>query len=90
MLDLDKNQYDMITLKTNIYLLSLIEILKKQKIDADFARNYILNPDYQLTKEEEMITIADVLNYQPHLTREMLIFSYKKTSNGPYFDSIVK
>uniref|UniRef100_A0A6C0KVN4 Uncharacterized protein n=1 Tax=viral metagenome TaxID=1070528 RepID=A0A6C0KVN4_9ZZZZ len=89
-MDLGKKQYDMMTLKRNIYSLSLIEILKKQHIDADFARNYILNPDYQLTQEEEMITINDVLEYQPHLTREMLIFTYKKTTDGPYFDEICK
>lgn len=71
-LDLDNNQYDMSVLKTNIYAIHLWDILRTQKIDAFFATYYILNTCYQLTDEEETITLEDVLRLQPHISRELL------------------
>jgi len=89
MLDLDGKQYDMKTLKQYIYSLCFFKILQTQKIDADFARNYILNPDYQMTVEEETITVDYLLEMQPHLNRQMLNYIYKKYHpDAPMFDKI--
>jgi hypothetical protein len=65
--DLYKNQYDYETLKTNIYVVSLIDILKTQKLTSDFCVKYILNKDFQFSKEEEEINIKTIKKYQPHL-----------------------
>ena len=67
MLDLINNQYDMETLRKNIYAISLVEIMIYQKIDEEFAVQFILNPDYQLTPEESNIQLSHVLYYQKHL-----------------------
>jgi hypothetical protein len=67
MLDLYNNQYDYETLKTNIYSVSLIDILKTQKLTADFCVKYILNTDFQLSDEDQTITIDIVKKYQPHI-----------------------
>jgi hypothetical protein len=86
-LDLENKQYDMKTLKQYIYALCFFRILKTQKIDEDFAVNYILNPDYQMTREEELITINDVLEYQPHLKREKFEISFRKYDpDAPSFE----
>jgi hypothetical protein len=76
MLDLINVKYDMETLKKNIYALSLYDILKTQVISVDFALKYILNKNYQLTPEEESITINDVFKYQPHLRDTDLLTKY--------------
>jgi hypothetical protein len=86
-LDLENKQYDMKTLKQYIYALCFFRILKTQKIDEDFAVNYILNPDYQMTREEGLITINDVLEYQPHLKREKFEISFRKYDpDAPSFE----
>ena len=54
-------------IRNNIYLFSLIDILKTKKLTFDFVCKYIINPDFQITKEEEQITIEMVCIYQPHL-----------------------
>ena len=72
MLDLYHQQYDRETLKKHIYAVSLIDILKTQKIDASFAVRYLLNPNYQLKPEETIITPKLVLHFQPHITEEEL------------------
>jgi hypothetical protein len=72
MLDLYNNKYDRQTLKDNIYALNLLDILKTQKLDYTFVVRYILNKNYQLTEEEEKITIQTVLKYQKHLTYNKL------------------
>jgi len=64
------------TLKKYIYAIHLIDILKTQKIDSYFAVKYILNKNYQLTKEEESITIETVLHYQPHISKNELTETY--------------
>ena len=83
MLDLDlyKCKYDMETLKKYIYAISLIDILKTQIIDEDFAFNYILNKNYQLTEEEEEINIITVLQYQPHLTKTNLFVRWYRNED---------
>lgn len=72
MLDLYGKKYDKETLKRYIYLLNLIDILKTQRIDADFAARYILNKKYQLTEEEESINPSIVLKFQHHISKEAL------------------
>jgi hypothetical protein len=66
--DLYRNKYDLSTLKANIYVVSLVDILKSQTLTADFCVKYILNNSYQFSKEEEMITLDMVKIYQPHIT----------------------
>lgn len=72
-MDLYKNKYPLETLKRNIYLLNLIDILKTQHLTPRFVVHYILNNHYQLTKEEEQITIEKVLFFQPHIKLEQII-----------------
>ena len=71
MLDLYNNKYDRKTLKENIYAVKLIDILKTQTIDVNFAVRYILNKKYQL-HDEDNLNAPDVLKYQIHITYEQL------------------
>ena len=68
--DLYNNQYDYETLKTNIYAVSLIDILKTQILTADFCIKYILNKNFQLADEDQNINISLVKHMQPHLTED--------------------
>ena len=72
MLDLYNNKYDRQTLKENIYALNFIDILKTQTIDVTFAVRYILNPKYQLAKEDEEISTDTILLYQKHISKDSL------------------
>jgi len=65
--DLYKNQYDYQTLKNNIYVVSLKDILKTQILTAEFCVKYILNIDFQLLDEDQQITMETVKSYQPHI-----------------------
>ena len=67
MIDLYKKKYDYETLKTNIYVVSLLDILKSQTLTSEFCVKYILNKDFQFTKEEQEINIETIKKYQPHL-----------------------
>ena len=80
MIDLNNKQYSMDILKKHIYEVSLWDIIKKQKINEEFAVKYILNPRYQLTESEKCININDILFFQPNLCREKIIL-YLKTIN---------
>jgi len=74
MLDLYNKQYDMQTLKENIYAVSLWDILKTQIVTKEFCVKYILNKNYQMLEEDEKITFKDVLQLQPHIDkRELLV-----------------
>jgi hypothetical protein len=74
MLDLFNNQYDMTVLKENIYAHDKWDILKTQVLTMEFCIKYILNTNYQMSKEEEKISFQDVLRLQPHIEkRELLI-----------------
>lgn len=73
MLDLFKNQYDLKTLKENIYAVSLRDILKTQKLTSEFCVKYILNTNYQMCKEDENITVQDVLKLQSHINKQQLL-----------------
>ena len=65
--ELYKKNYDYKTLKENIYVVSLLDILKTQKLTSEFCVKYILNKDFQFSKEEEKINIQTIKKYQPHL-----------------------
>ena len=71
MLDLYNKKYDMKTLKQHIYEVKLIDILKTQVIDVNFAVRYILNTKYQI-HEDDNITSPIILKYQTHITYEEL------------------
>ena len=74
MLELFKKQYDLKTLKENIYGLKLRDVLKTQKLTSEFCVKYILNTNYQICKEDENITAQDVLISQPHISKKQLLF----------------
>jgi hypothetical protein len=71
MLEQKKEERDY--LKKHIYSLDLLEILKKWRLDVTFAVRYILQKKYQLTAEEQEITMKTVLQYQPHIRKEDLL-----------------
>ena len=71
MLDLYNKKYDMKILEKHIHELKLIDILKTQTIDVNFAVRYILNTKYQL-HEDDNIMAPDIIIYQPHITYEEL------------------
>lgn len=82
MLELYNNQYDYDTLKNNIYSVSLMTVLKTQKLTADFCIKYILNADFQFTEEDKSITIDMVKQYQPHLsTLDLFYAEIRATDN---------
>ena len=66
--DLKKNKYTMEELKNNIYCVSLLEILKTQKLTVDFCVNYLLNDDFHLVEEETNISMYLITQYQPHIS----------------------
>lgn len=71
--DLYKQNYSYEKLKANIYVVSLFDILKSQILTLEFCVKYILNKDYQLTEEENNITLEHVLFYQPHILKNDII-----------------
>jgi hypothetical protein len=72
-MELHNKKYDRETLKKNIYMFNLVDILKTQKIDATFAVRYLLNSKYQLEENEKLITPKMVLFYQPHINKFNLL-----------------
>lgn len=71
MLDLYNKKYDRKTLKENIYAVKLLDIIKTQTIDVNFAVRYILNKKYQLN-DDDNLSAPDVLKYQTHITYQEL------------------
>ena len=53
--------------------LPLMRILKNEKLTIQEVVEIILNPNLALYPEDEDIYISDVLNFQPHISREALI-----------------
>jgi hypothetical protein len=76
-----KNQYDYITLKTNIYCVSLLDILKTQRLTSDFCVKYILNKDFQILDEDQNITLDIVKSYQPHISDDEFVSSFLEANN---------
>jgi hypothetical protein len=74
MLDLYNNKYDYKTLKENIYAVKLIDILKTQILNETFIVRYILSDLYQLHDEDKNISVKDVIQYQPHINKEKLLY----------------
>lgn len=88
--DLYKKQFDYETLKTNIYFVSLLDILKTQRLTKDFCIKYILNSDFQLLPEEQTIDIEIVKKYQPHISISLSdIRTNKRQNSFPNFDSYI-
>ena len=71
-MDLKNQKYSINDLIWNIYALDLLEVLRTQYLTEEFAVDYILNKDYQMTEIEKRITIKNVLKYQTHLNSERL------------------
>ena len=88
--DLYKKKYDYETLKTNIYVVSLLDILKTQKLTSDFCVKYILNKNYQFSKEEEDINIQTIKKYQPHLLNIDNKILKKRIDSVEDFESYMK
>lgn len=86
--DLYKTKYDYETLKANIYVVSLLDILKSQKLTEDFCVKYILNENYQLSDEEKSININTVKKYQKHLSDIQLERLINKKITGKRVDSV--
>lgn len=90
--DLYKNQYDYETLKANIYSVSLMDVLKTQKLTADFCAKYILNEAFQFLEQEQSITIDMVKKHQPHIMNIDLVSALMKVTNkkmrGERVDSV--
>jgi len=78
MIDLHNTKYDISFLEKNIYNLNLLDLIKTQKLTINFVLKFVLNKNYQLTKEEENITIMDILKYKSHLKEKYLLEKYKK------------
>ena len=74
-IDLFNNKYNYETLKTHIYQLKLMDILKTQTLTPEFCAKYILNKRYQWTNEEKQLSMDDVLKHQSHISKEDLAFA---------------
>jgi len=89
--DLYARIYELDILKANIYAVSLLDILKTQKLTADFCVKYILNTDFQLLEQDEQITVDMVKELQPHISYEDLVIAQvtvaKKRLNKERVDS---
>ena len=89
--DLYARIYDLDILKANIYAVSLLDILKTQRLNADFCVKYILNTDFQLLEQDEQITLNTVKELQPHILYEDLVIAQvtaaKKRLNKERVDS---
>jgi hypothetical protein len=66
-------------LKYAIDFIDIKTIYKNQKLSLSFIFNYILNPDYFSSNEDEYITIEDIQIFQPYTLGEM--YNYNKKFN---------
>ena len=79
--DLYKNQYNYETLKEHVYVVSLLDIVKSQKLSAEFCVKYILNENFHFLEEEQSITVDTVLTYQPHITLLDLVTTRNRSNS---------
>ena len=84
-LDLYNIKYSEEQLREYIYAVNLWDILKTQRISEEFAVEFILNKNFQLTEDEEKIKILDVLNLQRHLSVHKLLELCPVNSNTSRF-----
>ena len=69
-MDLYSYQYDENTLILNMENLSPYSLLTTQKkLSNEFIFNFILNPKYYVFREDEEITIHDILRYHPNFSK---------------------
>lgn len=72
--DLYTRKWTIRELEENIDQLSIKSILYTQQITAEFAVKYILTTDeYACCVEETYYDLDNVLDLQPHLTREEIL-----------------
>ena len=64
-------------LKYAIDHIDIKTIYKHQKLSLSFIFNYILNPDYFSSDEDDYITIEDVQIFQPYSLKEMYNYNNK-------------
>jgi hypothetical protein len=87
-----EKQYDRETLKNNIYLFNLCDILKTQKVDVTFAVRYLLNPKYHLeenekTNERKILNFFDLVSKrivwitEPHINGERVKPNWEHDTN---------
>lgn len=89
-IDLYKNKYTISELENNIEYLVLWDILITQKLTADFCFTYFWteNDEYAKDKDDKEICIQDVLKWQPHLTKDILLnCDVCKKRTAIYFNS---
>lgn len=55
-------------MESELLSLNLWDVLKKYKIDANFAVKYILFSRYKKTESEKCINRDDILFLQPHIS----------------------
>lgn len=79
--DLYKNQYNYETLKEHVYVVSLLDIVKSQKLSAEFCVKYILNENFHFLEEEQSITVDTVLTYQLHITLLDLVTTRNRSNS---------
>jgi hypothetical protein len=79
--DLYNNQYDYETLKTNIYAVSLMDVLKTQRLTADFCVKYILNTEFQFSEEDQNITVDLVKKLQPQISNLDFVNAQLRATN---------
>jgi hypothetical protein len=92
--ELYASQHDYETLKTLImtYSVSMLDILKTQKLCASFCIKYIMNERYHIFDEDKNITYKTIQLYQPHIEdgefANALFNATNKLSRGERIDSI--
>jgi len=74
-LDLQKHTYSPEELVKHIHEHTMLEILTTQRLTAKFVAKFVLNPLYQISKEDQQISIQDVYFYQPHITKMELLLA---------------
>jgi hypothetical protein len=67
-----------LSLKDIIYRDSLWDIVKTRRLTSDECVKYILNPDFQLTEDEQKITARDIVRYQRHLQYSDIVDAYTR------------
>ncbi len=92
--ELYASQYDYQTLKSLVmtYSVSMLDILKTQKLCAGFCIKYIMNEAYRRFDEDKYITYKTIQLYQPHIEEGELVNALLKATNklsrGERIDSI--